>query len=156
MSDRIRRLGLQFSWRAAAAGIPLFVIYLLVYWVTATLVFLVVPDARGLRSIAFTAHVPIWLMLVILIVNAAFEELVATGLVIASLTEKGAAVAITASTLLRFAYHLYQGPLGAVSVIPLGLLLGALFWRARNLWPLIVAHTLADVVVVFVVSAYRG
>ena len=94
-------------------------------------------------------------MLVFLIGNAAFEELAVTGFVIASLAEKGAAIAVTASALLRFAYHLYQGPLSAVSVIPLGFLLGALFWRARNLWPLIVAHALADVVV-FVLSAYRG
>jgi membrane protease YdiL (CAAX protease family) len=150
----IRRLGLQFSWRSAAAGIPLFVIYLLVYWVTATLIFLVLPDARGLRAIAFTAHVPSWLMIILLIVNAAFEELLVTGFVIASLAEKGAAIAVAASTLLRFAYHLYQGPLNAVSIIPVGLLLGALFWRARNLWPLIVAHALADVVVY--VSAHRG
>jgi CAAX protease family protein len=150
----IRRLGLQFSWRSAAAGVPLFVIYLLVYWVTATLVFLVFPNAGGLRSITFTAHVPIWLMFILLVVNAVFEELVITGFVIASLAEKGAVVAVSASTILRFAYHLYQGPLNAVSIIPVGLLLGALFWRARNLWPLIVAHALADVVVF--VSAHRG
>lgn len=149
----MRRLGLQFSWRAAAAGIPLFVIYLLVYWVTATLVFLVFPDARGLRPII--AHAPVWLMLVLVVVNAVFEELIVTGVVIASLTEKGAAIAVTASTLLRFAIHLvYQGPLGAVSIIPAGLLFGALFWRGRNLWPLIVAHTLADVVV-FVLTGHR-
>ena len=151
----IRRFGLQFSWRAAAAGIPLFVIYLLVYWVTATLVFLVFPNAGGLRSITITAHVPIWLMLVLLIVNAVFEELAFTGFIITSLAEKGEAVAVTASTILRFAYHFaFHGPLGAVSIIPLGLLLGALFWRGRNLWPLIVAHTLADVVV-FVLTASR-
>ena len=35
---------------------------------------------------------------------------------------------------------------------PLGLLFGAVFWRWRNLWPLIVAHTIANLIAFLLVG----
>ena len=140
------RLGLQFSWKAALAGVPLFILYLLLYWITATVVLLVWPAAREIWVFRYTVSAPFWLLLVMFVVNSFFEEILVTGYVITALTREGAALAITASTLLRFAYHLYQGPLASISIIPLGLAFGAMFWRGRSLWPLIVAHTIANVV----------
>ena len=142
----LRRLGLRFSWQAAAAGIPVFVLYLLLYWVTATIVLVAWPPARTVWTFRFTTSAPFWLMLLFVVVNSVFEEATVTAYVITSLSREGAAVAVTASTLLRFAYHLYQGPLASVSIIPLGLVFGAMFWRWRNAWPLIVAHTIANAV----------
>lgn len=140
------RLGLRFSWKAALAGVPFFILYLLLYWITATVVLLVWPAAREVWVFRYTVSAPFWLLLAMLVVNSFFEEILVTGYVITALSRNGAALAITASTLLRFAYHLYQGPLASISVIPLGLAFGAMFWRGRNLWPLIVAHTIANVV----------
>ncbi len=140
------RLGLNFSWKAAAAGIPMFVMYLLVFWITATFVLLIWPDARTVWVFRYTFSAPMWLMLVFIIVNAVLEEFAVTAYVIASLSHKGAALAIAASTLLRLAYHLYEGPLTFAGIVPLGVLFGALFWRWRNIWPLIVAHSIANIV----------
>lgn len=56
------------------------------------------------------------------------------------------------ATLLRFLYHLYQGPVAALSVLPLGLLFGTVFWKWRNLWPLVVAHTLANLLALLCVT----
>ncbi|OQP81847.1 MULTISPECIES: CPBP family intramembrane glutamic endopeptidase [Xanthomonas] len=41
-------------------------------------------------------------------------------------------------------YHLYQGPIGAISILMLGLILG--WWMARRgrLWPAILAHGVLD------------
>jgi membrane protease YdiL (CAAX protease family) len=141
------RLGLRFSWGAVAAGVPLFIIYLLLYWVTATLLLLAVPAVRTVWVFRTTLHAPYALLLLFLIVNSFFEELMVTAYVVEALTSKGPALAITASTLLRLGYHLYQGPLAALSIIPLGLLFATLYWRGRNVWPLIVAHTITNVVV---------
>ena len=140
-----RRLGLEFSWKAAAAGVPLFIMYLLLYWVMATLVLIVFPAAR-LWAFSFTHRAPFVLMLLFLAINSIFEEITVTAYVIEALGAQGAGLAITASTLLRFSYHLYQGPLASLSIVPLGLLFGMMFWRWRNIWPLIVAHTIANVV----------
>ncbi len=85
-------------------------------------------------------------MLLFIAINSIFEEITVTAYVIEALKGDGAGLAITASTLLRFSYHLYQGPLASLSIVPLGLLFATMFWRWRNLWPLIVAHTIANVV----------
>ncbi len=53
-----QRLGLEFSWKAAAAGVPLFIMYLLLYWVMATLVLLVFPAARQVWAFSFTNRAP--------------------------------------------------------------------------------------------------
>jgi membrane protease YdiL (CAAX protease family) len=143
----IRRLGLEFSWKAAAAGIPLFVIYLLVYAITTTLVLMVFPAAGKVWVFSFINRAPFALVLLFIILNSVFEELLVTAYVIESFSSDGAGLAITVSTLLRFAYHLYQGPLASLSIIPLGLLFATMYWRWRNVWPLMVAHTLSNVVV---------
>lgn len=147
MVQFLRDLRSQFSWQAAAAGIPLFILYLLVSLVAATMILLVAPDVRSVRGYTFAPYVPLYLAALLIALNALFEELVVTGFVIQSLAGKGAGVAITASTLLRFAYHLYQGPLAALSILPVGLLFATMYWRWRNLWPLMVAHTIASLVV---------
>jgi len=140
------RLGLKFSWGAALAGIPLFIFYLLLYWITLTFLLMLFPAARTVWAFQFKTLAPFWLMLILIIVNSLFEEVIVAGYVIESLSDRGAAFAITGSTLLRFSYHLDQGPLASISIIPLGLLFGALYWQRRTLWPLMVAHTIADVV----------
>jgi membrane protease YdiL (CAAX protease family) len=150
------RLGLTFSWGQAAAGVPVFILYLLLYWMTATLVLMVWPRALNVWAFHYSMTAPFSLMTLFIVLNSFFEETTVTAYVITSLSRQGAAVAITASTLLRFAYHLYQGPLGAISVIPAGLVFGAMYWRSRNVWPLIVAHSIANLVALAVNPQHGG
>jgi membrane protease YdiL (CAAX protease family) len=82
--------------------------------------------------------------LLMCLVNPFFEELIVVGCVVRALERHGASVAVAASAFFRLAYHLYQGPIATVSVLPVGLLLGAYYWRKRDLWPLIVAHIFMD------------
>ena len=88
-------------------------------------------------------------VLLFIAVNSVFEESAVTGYVVTQLSEQGAALAVTASGLVRFAYHLYQGPIASIAILPLGLLFAAVYWRWRNLWPLIVAHTITNLISVF-------
>lgn len=141
------RLGLRFSWGAALAGVPLFVIYLLIYWITATFVLMLFPAVRTVWTFKMHPLAPFWLMVVFFCVNSLFEEMIVTAYVTESLKDQGAAVVIGTSTLLRFTYHLYQGPLASLSIIPLGLLFATLYWQRRTLWPLMVAHTITNIVV---------
>lgn len=81
------------------------------------------------------------------VVSATFEELFVAGYVITALSAtRGPWTAINVSTGLRVLYHLYQGPLGVLTIVPLGLLFGWLYVRTRQLWPLILAHVLLDVI----------
>jgi membrane protease YdiL (CAAX protease family) len=81
------------------------------------------------------------------IVNPAFEELFVTGYVMTALRRMGREqLAFNASVGIRLTYHLYQGVLSVLSILPLGLICA--FWYARTgrLWPLIVAHAFMDFV----------
>jgi hypothetical protein len=85
-------------------------------------------------------------MLAFIVVNSIFEELAVTGYIVTALSSDGPALAITASALVRFLYHLYHGPIASLAILPLGLLFAMAFWRWRNALPLISAHTIANVI----------
>lgn len=87
------------------------------------------------------------LVFVTSVVNGAYEELFVAGYIIAVLTPiRGMWTAINVSTGIRLLYHLYQGPIGVITIVPLGIVYGYIFARTRQLWPLIVAHIVIDVV----------
>jgi membrane protease YdiL (CAAX protease family) len=80
-------------------------------------------------------------------VNGIFEELFVAGYIIIVLAAtRGTWVAINVSTVVRLLYHLYQGPVGVITIVPMGLLYGYVYARTRQLWPLIFAHVLIDIV----------
>ena len=55
-------------------------------------------------------------------------------------------MAINVSVVVRLLYHLYQGPIGILMVVPMGLLYGYVYSRTRQLWSLVVAHVLVDLI----------
>ena len=80
-------------------------------------------------------------------VNGIFEEVFVAGYIITALTPvRGMWTAINVSTGIRLLYHLYQGPVGILAIVPMGLLFGYAYARTRLLWPLILAHILMDIV----------
>ena len=56
------------------------------------------------------------------------------------------ATAVNISAAVRLSYHLYQGVAGVLALVPTGLLFAIWFVRTRQLWPLIVAHAIMDLV----------
>jgi membrane protease YdiL (CAAX protease family) len=81
------------------------------------------------------------------LINPVFEEVLVAGYVITALKEKkGVHFAINISVGIRLLYHLYQGPLAALSIIPMGLLFAYVYAKTERLWPLIVAHAVQDFV----------
>jgi uncharacterized protein len=142
----MERIGLDFSAGAASAGLLLFFAYITLYWITGLAVLSLAPAAAKQHAFQFAIRAQPAAMLAFIVINSFYEEIVVAGYVVTALSKQGAALAITASTLLRFSYHLYQGPLASISILPLGLLFGAVYWRWRNLWPLIVAHTINNII----------
>jgi membrane protease YdiL (CAAX protease family) len=54
--------------------------------------------------------------------------------------------AVGLTSLLFASYHIYQGLFGATQVLVFGLVYGAVFCWFRRLWPLAIAHAIADFV----------
>ncbi len=55
-------------------------------------------------------------------------------------------VALVASSLLRGAYHLYQGFGAGLGNVAMGLVFGYAWQRTGRLWPLVIAHGVIDTV----------
>lgn len=143
---QFRRVAGRLSWSFALAGIPLFLWCMLVYWGTAIAAVLIYPAAARVQPPIFVNSASPALLLLFVCINSLFEEFTVTGYVIRALESHGAALAVTASTLIRFSYHLYQGPVATISILPLGVIFGIVYWRWRNLWPLVVAHTITNII----------
>ncbi len=80
--------------------------------------------------------------------NAVLEEVVMVGYLFTRWRQVGwsSALVISLSAAIRGAYHLYQGFGGFVGNAAMGLLFGWVYTRTRRVGPLVVAHTMLDVV----------
>ncbi|WP_127498989.1 CPBP family intramembrane glutamic endopeptidase [Actinoplanes solisilvae] len=145
-----RELGLsldrqRFDWGwgallAAGIGIPGL---LLVY----------VAKLLGINAeIVPAALQPVWWAVPVLILaaikNAVLEEVIVVGYLMTRLRQWGmSTVAIVAcSAVLRGSYHLYQGFGAFIGNAVMGVIFALFFLRFKRVAPLIVAHTLLDVV----------
>lgn len=134
-SDLARGAGL-----AALIGLP----GLALFWAAARL---------GVNATLIPAGLPdVWWAVPVLILaaaqNAVLEETIVVGYLITRLRQLdwriGAVLA--ASALLRGSYHLYQGFGAFLGNAVMGVVFGLFYLRTRRVLPLIVAHTLLDVV----------
>ncbi|VEI03821.1 CAAX amino terminal protease self- immunity [Acidipropionibacterium jensenii] len=82
------------------------------------------------------------------VMNAVLEETVMIGYLITRWLQVGwsTLTVVLASALIRGTYHLYQGWGGFLGNVVMGAVLGLIFTRTRRLLPLVVAHTVLDVV----------
>ncbi|SCL15316.1 CAAX protease self-immunity [Micromonospora rhizosphaerae] len=134
-SDLARGAGL-----AALIGLP----GLAMFWVAAQL---------GINATLVPAALPhLWWAVPVLILaavqNAVLEEVIVVGYLVTRLRQLqwrlGAVIA--ASAVLRGSYHLYQGFGAFLGNAVMGVIFSLVFLRTRRVVPLIVAHTLLDVV----------
>ncbi len=125
---------------AALIGIPGLGVYLLGRELDLTVT--VVPTA--LTTYWWT----IPLLLVLALRAGLVEEVIAVGYLFARLKQLGMPMwgIIATQALLRGTYHLYQGFGAFIGNVIMGLIFGWIYSRTRRLAPLIVGHTLIDVV----------
>ncbi len=148
--DRLRDIGLRTDrWRrdlALGAGAAALVgavglgAYLLSY------------AAGGSLAVVPTTLPPTWWRVPVLVLsaaaNAALEEVVLVGYLVHRGEQLGRspARAVATSGLIRGCYHLYQGLAGLLGNLVMGVVFARYFQRSGRILPLIVAHTLIDVV----------
>lgn len=147
----VRRIGLDATrpWRdlgvgaglAALIGIP----GLGLYAVGRALGITVEVQASALDAAWWTIPV----LLLAAIQNALLEEVVAVGYLMERLRDlrwRAPAIVVT-SALLRGSYHLYQGWGPFFGNVVMGLVFAEYYRRRRRVMPLVVAHTIMDLVV---------
>lgn len=140
-------LGFETHWSDALIGIGLafaaYCFYAWGFWALAAIF-------PGLMSAAVKAHIinhglSPWVVWPVVVVNPVYEELFVTAYVISALKDgESNHLAVNTSTAIRLSYHLYQGVIGVVAILPLGLMFAYWYARTRRIWPLIIAHAILD------------
>jgi len=115
--------------------------------------FYVAAKALGLNTQVAAANLGgAWWTVPVLVLaavqNAVLEEVIVVGYLFTRLRQLGwqVPVVLVASAGLRGSYHLYQGFGGFVGNLVMGLVFGLVYLRWRRVGPLVVAHTVLDVV----------
>lgn len=152
----LREFDLQVSWWLSAMALLLFAldyaIYHYLYQLVVAVSIALTGSDLGLgtnlaysESAAAAGNVSLLTMTLLSMVNPVFEEVLVVGYVMTVVQRRhGMWIAINVSTLIRLSYHLYQGPIAIVSIVPMGLLFGYYYARTGKLWPLILAHALMN------------
>jgi membrane protease YdiL (CAAX protease family) len=88
------------------------------------------------------------MLLLVAFANGWAEEVIVVGYLLTRLEQLGvgARAALVWSSVLRGAYHLYQGFGAGLGNVAMGLVFGYAWQRTRRLWPLIIAHGIIDAV----------
>jgi membrane protease YdiL (CAAX protease family) len=131
--------GLQPSWKWTGVGVLLFFANGLVGQVLRFLMTEVFHTTVDFHRIS---ELTLPFVLLICIVNPIFEEALECGYFFQVLQRYGMWVTVLASAMFRGFLHTSMGVSGFVFMFASGLLFGFFYWRWRQLWPLIVAHTL--------------
>jgi membrane protease YdiL (CAAX protease family) len=119
----------------------------------AGLAFYVITHALGVDLTVVASDLPaVWWRVPVLVLsalqNALLEEFVVVGYLMSRLRQLGCGsrMTIVLSAVLRGSYHLYQGLGGFAGNAIMGLVFGGVYRRWGRLGPLVVAHTLMDLV----------
>lgn len=137
------RPGFDLAWGAGLAaviGLPGLGLYGIGRLLGVTAQIVPAPD------IAYWWTVPV--LILAAVQNAILEEVVVIGFLMTRLRQMGwsTGATIVSAAALRGSYHLYQGVGPGVGNFVMGLVFGYWFHRTRRVMPLVVAHTVLDVV----------
>jgi len=135
---------------AAVIGIPGLLFYLFAVQIGINL------------TVAPTTLNDVWwrspILILAAIENGFLEEALVVGYLLTRLDQLKvpAVIAVTISAVLRGSYHLYQGFGGFLGNAAMGVVFAVVFRRTRRLWPLVIAHSLLDIVVFVGYAALQG
>ena len=135
-------LGFDISWKWTGVGILLCVFATVASSLIHKLVHVIRPEPATFGITVGVLTLPV--IFIFSVVNPVFEESLEAGYVIRSLQKFGMWPAVLASAFFKSFLHIYQGVSGAIGVFAVGLILGLAYWKWRQLWPLVLCHSLRD------------
>ena len=138
-------LGSRLSWKGTGAGVLLFIVTTLAILFCIVLTNIIAPGARNpIHTGVTVSGLTLPFLLLFSLINPVYEEVLGTGYFIHSLQKYGMLPAVLASALFRTFLHSYKGLDAIVMILPMGLVFGFVYWKWRQLWPLVVAHVIFD------------
>lgn len=145
-----KKLGLDSHWSDGLWGVGLAVT---AYFVMYQVFVLIAATAPGLAEAAgrmprLPHALSPWVVAAEILLSSFYAEFFVTGYIVAALKERaGLNIAVNVSVALRLTYHIYQGVVGVLVFIPIGLIFAYWYGKTGKLWPVVVAHALLNLIV---------
>ncbi|OAX54344.1 CPBP family intramembrane glutamic endopeptidase [Xanthomonas graminis] len=144
-------LGLQWQGRDIRPAIGLLVACIVACYPVQRLGTYMAEEVNPSMDAMVAGKLSLAAVVAVSLINPIFEEMFVCAYVIRALQPNHSpAFAVNVSVAVRASYHLYQGPIGAISLVIAGLVLGWWFVRTGRLWPAIIAHGLMDLLALMV------
>ncbi|MED5619757.1 CPBP family intramembrane glutamic endopeptidase [Ideonella sp. BN130291] len=134
------------TWWGTLLGVALCFACLVGWGLVSPLFSVAEQAAQPISQIMAVSRPSLTMIVLASMVNGLYEETFLVGYLVRGFSGLGASLALGISLLVRLLYHVYQGPIGALSVVVFGLVVSLFYWRTRLLWPVVVAHALQDVI----------
>ncbi len=140
--------GWEITWILTGAGFLLFFVDYTVYMIVAPVLEEILKISKFYVHSDYYHEATLTFTLAMIVINSTFEEFIVSAYLITVLTKHhGMMFAIGASVLVRLLYHTYQGPEITVHILPMGILFAFVYWKWKKLWPLIMAHSIWNIMV---------
>ena len=135
--------GIKISWKGTGGGILLAGVSYAASYTVWTIYALIIHSEHPNDIVMTSLAIPV--VISTMIINSVFEEVVEAGYFIYTFRRFGMWLAILASASLRMLYHVpWVGIDGLLGIFAAGLVSAFAYWRWRQLWPLVLAHTLRN------------
>jgi uncharacterized protein len=141
----LKQFAFSVSWKETVWGVVLYFAALLAWLVAYAVGAQYLPGGEVMEKASAIASMSVLPILAMSLVNGIYEEFFLVRFLVEALAKHRAWFAIGVSSLVRIAYHFYQGPQGAVFALVFGVTVSVFYWRYRVIWPAMVAHIIADV-----------
>ena len=139
----LKTFGLRPGWKWSAVGVVLFFAVGLTARLIAAIINLLAPTLLpSVQQTRVVSELSLAFIVLISAINPVFEESLWGGYFVHSLKRYGMWTTVLASAFLRTFCHAHLGIRALVSILPMGVIYGLVYWRWRQLWPLVVAHSL--------------
>lgn len=132
------------TWRGVLDGALLCIAALLAHQLLVAL--LPQPNTSPIDEMLATTWVSWSATIPAMVVNGIYEEVFLLAYLLRGLRRLGASTAIGICLLVRMLYHTYQGPVGVVSVMVIGLIFSLYYQRKGRLFPVVLAHIAIDLI----------
>jgi uncharacterized protein len=146
---RTTRLGVSVTAKDTLTGIGLVVVgyvgFALMWWIAAATG--IHPSYAGAHPELVARGLSLPVVIAVSVLNPIYEETFLCGYIVTTAKAIDRTVAgVNVSIAIRLLYHLYQGGIGVLQIIPIGLIFTWWYARTGRLWPVIVAHALFDAI----------
>lgn len=162
----LKAYGFSISIGKITAGFILFTLSYIIYLILFTLLgdivlsfnqFITSAAVSATGGINFYVDLNILLLFSFSIINPIFEEFILVGYIVTSLKKNHSlTTCILVSSVCRLSFHTYQGSIILLSILPMGIIFVIYYWYKKSITPLIIAHSIIDILSLSIIMAQNN